>query len=163
MRSNLPARSQMVIYILPPPPPNLKINLPQRRRRFLSQRHDYLIRSYSHRGAWLWGHFSFQNSIIPFNSLWWVISFERAMREWARAKYFVAIFVPVLECDDNFCCWSKEILKMSHVNEVGPVWYNNFESVLHHAQITLNKIDYVLSLIENTLTTLISRHPGNWR
>ena len=52
---------------------------------------------------------------------------------------------------------------MSHVNEVGPVRYNNFESVLHHAPITLNKIDYVLSLIENTLTTLISRHPGNWR
>ena len=64
-----------------PPPPNLKINLPQRRRRFLPQRHDYLIHSYSHRGAWLWGHFSFQNSIIPFNSLWWVISFERAVRE----------------------------------------------------------------------------------
>ena len=78
-------------------------------------------------------------------------------------KYFVAIFVPVLECDDNFFCWYKEILKSSHVLEVGPVRYNNFESVLHHAQITPNKIDYVLSLIENTLTTLISRQPGNWR
>ena len=85
------------------------------------------------------------------------------MRECKRAKYVVAIFGPVHECDDNFFCWFKEILKRSLVNKVGPVRYNDSEWVLQQAQITLNMIEYVLSLVENTPTTLISRKPGNWR
>ena len=78
-------------------------------------------------------------------------------------KNVVAIFGPVHKCDDNFLCWFKEILKRSLVNEVGLVRYNNSEWVLQQAQITLNMIEYVLSLVENTPTMLISRKPGNWR
>jgi hypothetical protein len=43
------------------------------------------------------------------------------VRERTRAKYVVAVFGPVDECDDDFFCWFKEILKGSFVNEVGPV------------------------------------------
>jgi hypothetical protein len=50
-----------------------------------------------------------------------VSSFERAVREHTRAKYVVAIFGPVDECNDNFFHWFKEILKRSLVNEVGLV------------------------------------------
>ena len=90
-------------------------------------------------------------------------SFERAVRERTRAKYVVAVFGPVDECDDNFFCWFKEILKRSLVNKVGPVRYNNSEWVFQRAQIALNMIEYVLSLAENTPTTLISRKPQNRR
>jgi hypothetical protein len=72
--------------------------------------------------------------------MWWVSSFERAVRECTRVKYVVAIFGPVHECDDNFFCWFEEILKRSLVNEVGPVRYNNSEWVLQQTQITLNMI-----------------------
>ncbi len=85
------------------------------------------------------------------------------MRERTRAKYVVAIFGPVDECDDNFFRWFKEILKRSLVNEVGPVRYDNLEWVFQRAQIALNMIEYVLSLAENTPTTLISRKPRNQR
>jgi hypothetical protein len=51
------------------------------------------------------------------------------MRERTRAKYVVAVFGPVDEWDDNLFCWFKEILKRSHVNEVGPVQYNYLEWV----------------------------------
>jgi hypothetical protein len=50
-----------------------------------------------------------------------VSSFELAMRERTRAKYIVAIFSPVDECDDDFFHWLKEILEISLVNKVGPV------------------------------------------
>ncbi len=85
------------------------------------------------------------------------------MRERTRAKYIVAVFGPVDECDDNFFHWFKEILKRSLVNEVGPVRYDNLEWVFQRAQIVLDMIEYVLSLAENTPTTLISRRPRNWR
>ena len=85
------------------------------------------------------------------------------MRERTRAKYVVAIFGPVDECDDNFFCWFKEILKRSLVNEVGPVRYDNSEWVFQRAQIALNMIEYVLSLAENTPTMLISCKPRNRR
>jgi hypothetical protein len=85
------------------------------------------------------------------------------VRERTRAKYVVAIFGPVDECDDNFFCWFREILKRSLVNEVGPVRYNNSEWVFHRAQIALDMIEYVLSLAENTPTTLISHKPWNRR
>ena len=90
-------------------------------------------------------------------------SFERAVRERTRAKYVVAVLGPVDECDDNFFCWFKEILKRSLVNEVGPVRYDNSEWVFQRAQIALNMIEYVLSLAENTPMTLISRKPQNRR
>ncbi len=51
------------------------------------------------------------------------------MRERTRAKYVVAIFGPVDECDDDFFRWFKEILKRSLVNEVGPVQYDYSEWV----------------------------------
>jgi hypothetical protein len=92
-----------------------------------------------------------------------VSSFERAVRERSRAKYIVAVFGPVDECDDNFFRWFKEILKRSLVNEVGPVRYDNLEWVFQRAQIALDMIEYVLSLAENTPTTLISRKPRNRR
>ncbi len=38
-----------------------------------------------------------------------------------RTKYDGAVFGPVHECDDDFFCRFKEILKRSLVNEVGPV------------------------------------------
>ncbi len=85
------------------------------------------------------------------------------MRERSRAKYIVAVFGPVDECDDNFFRWFKEILKRSLVNEVGPVRYDNLEWVFQRAQIALDMIEYVLSLAENTPTTLISRKPRNRR
>ncbi len=85
------------------------------------------------------------------------------MRERTRAKYVVAVFGPVDECDDNFFHWFKEILKRSLVNEVGPVQYYNLEWVLQRAQIALDMIEYVLSLAENTPTTLMSRKPWNRR
>ncbi len=85
------------------------------------------------------------------------------MRECTRAKYVVAVFGPVDECDDNFFCWFKEILKRSLVNELGPVQYDNSEWVFQRAQFALDMIEYVLSLAENTPTTLISRKPQNWR
>ena len=85
------------------------------------------------------------------------------MRERTRAKYVVAVFGPVDECDDNFFRWFKEILKRSLVNEVGPVQYDNSEWVFQRAQIALDMIEYVLSLAENTPTTLISRKPWNRR
>ena len=78
-------------------------------------------------------------------------------------KYVVAIFGPVHECDDNFFCWFEEILKRSLVNEVGPVRYDNSEWVFQRAQIALDMIEYVLSLAENTPTTLISCKPRNRR
>jgi hypothetical protein len=85
------------------------------------------------------------------------------VRERTRAKYVVAVFGPVDECDDNFFRWFKEILKRSLVNKVGPVRYNNLEWVFHRAQIALDMIEYVLSLAENTPTTLISCKPRNRR
>ncbi len=78
------------------------------------------------------------------------------MRERTRAKYVVAVFGPVDECNDNFFCWFKEILKRSLVNEVGPVQYDNLEWVFQRAQIALDMIEYVLSLAKNTPMTLIS-------
>ena len=90
-------------------------------------------------------------------------SFERAVRERTRAKYVVAVFGPVHECNDNFFCWFKEILKRSLVNEVGPVQYDNLEWVFQRAQIALDMIEYVLSLAENTLTTVVSCKPRNRR
>jgi hypothetical protein len=85
------------------------------------------------------------------------------MRERTRAKYVVAIFGPVDECDDNFFCWFKEILKRSLVNKVGPVRYNNLEWVFQQAQTAFDMIEYVLSLAENTPTMLISCKPRNQR
>ncbi len=85
------------------------------------------------------------------------------MRERTRAKYVVAIFGPVDECDDNFFRWFEEILKRSLVNKVGLVQYDNSEWVFQRAQIALDVIEYVLSLAENTPTTLISRKPRNRR
>ncbi len=90
-------------------------------------------------------------------------SFERAVRERTRAKYVVAIFGPVDECNDNFFCWFKEILKRSLVNKVGLVRYDNSEWVFQRAQIALDMIEYVLSLAENTPTMLISCKPRNRR
>ena len=90
-------------------------------------------------------------------------SFECAVRERTRAKYVVAIFGPVDECDDDFFCWFKEILKRSLVNEVRLVRYSNSEWVFQQAQIALNMIEYVLSLAENTPTTLMYRKPRNRR
>ncbi len=63
------------------------------------------------------------------------------MRERTRAKYVVAVFGPVDECDDTFFCWFKEILKRSLVNEVGPVQYDNSEWVFQRAQIALDMIE----------------------
>ncbi len=85
------------------------------------------------------------------------------MRERTRAKYNVAIFDPVDECNDNFFHWFKEILKRSLVNKVGPIQYNNLEWVFQRAQIPLDMIEYVLSLAENTPTMLISCKPQNRR
>ncbi len=85
------------------------------------------------------------------------------MREPTRAKYVVAVFGPVDECNDNFFCWFKEILKRSLVNEVGLVRYNNLEWVFQRAQIALDMIEYVLSLAENTPTMLISCKLRNQR
>jgi hypothetical protein len=85
------------------------------------------------------------------------------VRECTRAKYVVAVFGPVDECNDNFFHWFKEILKRSLVNEVGPVRYDNLEWVFQWAQIALDMIEYVLSLAENTPTMLISCKPGNQR
>ncbi len=85
------------------------------------------------------------------------------MRGRTRVKYVVAIFGPVDECDDNFFCWFKEILKRSLVNKVGPVRYDKLEWVFQRAQIALDMIEYVLSLVENTPTTLISCKPQNRR
>jgi hypothetical protein len=85
------------------------------------------------------------------------------VREHTRAKYVVAIFGPVDECNDNFFCWFKEILKRSLVNKVGLVQYDNLEWVFQQSQIALDMIEYVLSLAENTPTTLISRRPQNRR
>ena len=48
-------------------------------------------------------------------------SFECTVRERTRAKYVIAIFGNVHECDDDFFCWFKEIFKRSLANEVGPV------------------------------------------
>ncbi len=90
-------------------------------------------------------------------------SFECAMRERKRVKYVVAVFGPVDECNDNFFRWFKEILKRNLVNKVGPVQYDNSEWVFQRAQIALDMIEYVLSLAENTPTTLISHKPWNWR
>jgi hypothetical protein len=92
-----------------------------------------------------------------------VSSFKRAVRERTTAKYVVAIFGPVDECDDTFFCWFKEILKRSLINKVGPVQYNNSEWVFQRAQLALNMIEYVLSLAENTPTTLIPHKPRNRR
>ena len=85
------------------------------------------------------------------------------MREHTRAKYVVADFGNVHECDDNFFCWNNEIFKRSLVNKVEPVRYDNLDWVFHQAQIALNMIEYVLSLAENTPTMRISRKPGNRR
>ncbi len=90
-------------------------------------------------------------------------SFEHAVRERTRAKYVVAVFGPVNECDDNFFHWFKEILKRTLVNKVGLVRYDNLEWVFQWAQIALDMIEYVLSLVENTPTTLISHKPWNRR
>ncbi len=90
-------------------------------------------------------------------------SFKRAVRERTRAKYVVAIFDPVDECNDNFFCWFKEIVKRSLISEVGPVRYDNLEWVFQQAQIALDMIEYVLSLAENTPTMLTSCKPRNWR
>jgi hypothetical protein len=48
-------------------------------------------------------------------------SFECAVRESTRAKYVIAVFSNVDECDDDFFRWFKEIFKRCLVNEVGPV------------------------------------------
>jgi hypothetical protein len=85
------------------------------------------------------------------------------VRERTRAKYVVAFFGPVDECNDNFFCWFKEILKRSLVNEVGLVRYDNLKWVFQSTQIALDMIEYVLSLAENTPTTLISCKPRNRR
>ncbi len=85
------------------------------------------------------------------------------MRERTRAKYVVAVFSPVDECDDNFFCWFKEILKRSLINKVGSVRYDNSKWVFQWAQIALDMIEYVLSLAENTPTMLISRKLRNRR
>ena len=85
------------------------------------------------------------------------------MRERKRVKYVVAVFGPVDECNDNFFCWFKEILKRGLVNEVGLVQYDNSEWVFQRAQIALDMIEYVLSLAENTPMTLISCKPRNQR
>jgi hypothetical protein len=45
-------------------------------------------------------------------------SFEHAVRERTRAKYVIAIFGNVHECDDDFFRWFKEIFKRSLVKEV---------------------------------------------
>jgi len=45
-------------------------------------------------------------------------SFERAVRERTRAKYVIAVFGNVRECDDDFFRWFKEIFKRSLVKEV---------------------------------------------
>ncbi len=80
-----------------------------------------------------------------------------------RTKYVVAVFGPVHECNDNIFCWFKEILKRSLVNEVGPVQDDYLEWVFRRTQIALNMIEYVLSLAENTQTSLISCKPWNRR
>jgi hypothetical protein len=90
-------------------------------------------------------------------------SFEHTVRERTRAKYVIAVFGNVHECDDDFFHWFKEIFKRSLVNEVGPIRYDNSDWVFQKGQIAVDMIEYVLSLAENTLTTLISRKPGNWR
>ena len=48
-------------------------------------------------------------------------SLELAVRERTRAKYVIAVFGNVDECNDDFFCWFKEIFKRCLVNEVGPV------------------------------------------
>ena len=73
-----------------------------------------------------------------------------------RMKYVVAVFGPVHECDDDFFCRFKDILKRSLVNEVGPVQDDYSEWVFRRTQFALDMIEYVLSLAENTQTTLIS-------
>jgi hypothetical protein len=83
--------------------------------------------------------------------------------ERTRAKYFIAVFGKVHECDDDFFRWFNEIFTRSLVNEVGPVCYNNSDWVFQQAQIAVDMIEYVLSLAENTLTTLISCKPRNRR
>ncbi len=90
-------------------------------------------------------------------------SFELAVRERTRTKYVVAVFGPVHECDDDFFCRFKEILKRSLLNEVGPVRDDYSEWVFRWTQIALDMIEYVLSLAENTQTTLISCKPRNRR
>ena len=80
-----------------------------------------------------------------------------------RMKYVVAVFGPVHECDDDFCCRFKEILKRNLVNEVGPVRDDYLEWVFRRTHIVLDMIEYVLSLVENTQTTLISCKPRNQR
>ncbi len=76
-------------------------------------------------------------------------------------KYVVAIFDPVDECNEDFFCQFKKILKRSLVNEVGPVQDDYLEWVFQRTQIALDMIEYVLSLAENTQTTLISCKPQN--
>ncbi len=90
-------------------------------------------------------------------------SFELAVRERTRTKYVVAVFGPVHECDDNFFCRFKEILKRSLVNEVGPVRDDYSEWVFRLTQIALDMIEYVVSLAENAQMTLISCKPRNQR
>ena len=85
------------------------------------------------------------------------------MRERTRTKYAVAIFGPVHECNDDFFCRFKEILKRSLVNEVGPVQDDYLEWVFRRTQIALDMIECVLSLAENAQTTLISCKPRNRR
>ncbi len=46
---------------------------------------------------------------------------------------------------------------------MGPVRYDNSDWVFQQAQIAVDMIEYVLSLAENTLMTLISRKPRNRR
>jgi hypothetical protein len=48
-------------------------------------------------------------------------SFELTVRECTRAKYVIAVFSNVDECDDDFFHWFKEISKRCLVNEVGQV------------------------------------------
>jgi hypothetical protein len=43
-------------------------------------------------------------------------SFEHAVRERTRAKYVIAVFGNVHECDDDFFRWFNEIFKRSLVN-----------------------------------------------
>ncbi len=90
-------------------------------------------------------------------------SFELAVRERTRTKYVVAVFGPVHECDDDFFCRFKEILKRSLINEVGPVQDDYSERVFRRTQIALDMIEYVLSLAEYTQMTLISCKPRNRR
>ena len=78
-------------------------------------------------------------------------------------KYVVAVFGPVHECDDDFFCRFKEILKRSLINEVGLVRDDYLEWVFQRTQIALDMIEYVLSFAENTQTTLISCKPRNQR